>query len=185
MKNGNPAVVGLAGFGMTTFLLQLHNLDFIGWGPVLAMGIVFGGLAQMIAGFQEQKMGNNFGYSAFVSYGAFWIGLAIIKLCNHYGVYPSSGTDVGFYLIGWTLYTIIMTIAALRVHKAMFFTFAALLVGFILLDLEHFGFEFLKPVAAIVLIVCAFSAWYMMAGIIINDLASKTILPMGKPLIKD
>ena len=47
MKNGNPAVVGLAGFGMTTFLLQLHNLGLVGWGPVLGMGIIFGGLAQL------------------------------------------------------------------------------------------------------------------------------------------
>ena len=184
MKQGNPAVVGLAGFGMTTFLLQLHNLGLIGWGPVLCMGIIFGGLAQMIAGFQEQKMGNNFGYSAFVSYGAFWIGLAIIKLCNHFDVYPTDGTELGYYLVGWTLYTTILFIASMRVHKAMFVTFALLLAGFILLDLEHFGLEFLKPVAAIVLVLCAFSAWYMMAGIIINDLAGKTVLPMGKKMLK-
>lgn len=57
MKNGNPAVVGLAGFGMTTLLLQIHNLGLLEWGPVIAMGIIFGGLAQMIAGFQEQKNG--------------------------------------------------------------------------------------------------------------------------------
>lgn len=183
MKQGNPAVVGLAGFGMTTFLLQLHNLGLIGWGPVLGMGIIFGGLAQLIAGFQEQKMGNNFGYSAFVSYGSFWIGLAIIKLCNQFNVYPSSGTDLGYYLVGWTLYTAIMFIASFRVHTAMVVTFGLLLLGFILLDLEHFGFEMLKPVAAIELIACAFAAWYMMAGIIINDLAGKTVLPMGKKLI--
>ena len=184
MKNGNPAVVGLAGFGMTTFLLQLHNLGLLQWGPVLAMGLIFGGLAQFIAGFQEQKMGNNFGYSAFVAYGSFWIGLAIIKLCTHFGIYPSDGTDVGYYLVGWTLYTVIMFIASFRIHTAMVFTFGTLLVGFILLDLEHFGFEFLKPVAAIELIVCAFAAWYMMAAIIINDLAGKTVLPLGNKLIK-
>ena len=61
-KKGNPAVVGLAGFGLTTLLLQLHNLGFIGLGPVLAMGIMFGGLSQLIAGFQEKANGNNFGY---------------------------------------------------------------------------------------------------------------------------
>ena len=138
MKNGNPAVVGLAGFGMTTFLLQLHNLDLISWGPVLAMGIIFGGLAQFIAGFQEQKLGNNFGYSAFVSFGAFWIGLSIIKLFNHYNVYVSSTSDVGFYLFAWTLYTGIMLVASLRVHKAMTFTFATLFVGFILFRLVDF-----------------------------------------------
>jgi len=182
-KNANPAVVGLAGFGMTTLLLQFHNLGLLGWGPVLGMGIIFGGLAQFIAGFQEKSMGNNFGYSAFVSYGAFWIGLSIIKLLNHYGVYPSSLTDVGYYLLGWTLYTTIMFIASFRIHKAMAFTFGTLLLGFILLVLEHFAFPELKTAAAIDLIICAFAAWYMMAGIIINDLAGKTILPMGKKII--
>ncbi len=184
MKNGNPAVVGLAGFGMTTFLLQLHNLGLVSWGPVISMGLIFGGLAQMIAGFQEQKVGNNFGYSAFVSYGAFWIGLSIIKLLTHYGVYPSSTQDVGFYLLGWTLYTAIMFFASLRVHKAMSFTFGTLLIGFILLVLEHFYFPQLKAIAAIELIICAFAAWYMMAGIIINDLAGKTVLPMGEKFVK-
>ncbi len=184
MKNGNPAVVGLAGFGMTTFLLQLHNLGLMGWGPVLGMGIIFGGLAQLIAGLQEQKMGNNFGYSAFVSYGAFWIGLSLIKLFNHFGIYVSETSDVGFYLIAWTLYTLIMFIASFRVHKAMVFTFATLLLGFILLDLEHFGFPELKTAAAIDLIICAFAAWYMMTGIIINDLAGKTVLPMGNKVMK-
>ena len=71
-KPANPAVVGLAGFGMTTLVLQFHNVGWAGNGPVIWLGLIFGGLAQMIAGFQEQKMGNHFGYSAFVSYGAFY-----------------------------------------------------------------------------------------------------------------
>ncbi|WP_066628354.1 acetate uptake transporter [Labilibacter marinus] len=184
MKNGNPAVVGLAGFGLTTLLLQFHNLGWMGIGPVLAMGIIFGGLAQMIAGFQEQKMGNNFGYSAFVGYGSFWIGLGIIWLINHFGIYKASHTDVGFFLVAWTLYTVILFIASFRVHTAMTFTFATLLIGFILLDLAHFGFPQLTKAAAWDLIICAGAAWYMMAGIIINDLAGKTVLPMGKRIIE-
>ena len=83
IKLGNPAVVGLAGFGLTTLLLQLHNLGLCGLGPVVAMGYIFGGLAQMVAGFLEQKTGNNFGFAAFTSYGAFWIGLGIIWILNH------------------------------------------------------------------------------------------------------
>jgi succinate-acetate transporter protein len=183
MKNGNPAVVGLAGFGLTTLLLQIHNLGFLGWGPVLAMGLIFGGLAQMIAGFQEQKLGNNFGYSAFVSYGAFWIGLCLIKIFNHLGFHTTSTSDLGVYLIVWTLYTIILFIASFRIHTAMTFTFGTLVIGFILLDLVHFGFPGLKTLAAIDLIICALGAWYMMAGIIINDLAGKTVIPMGRKLI--
>jgi len=183
-KQANPAVVGLAGFGLTTLLLQFHNIGLMGIGPVLAMGFVFGGLAQMIAGFNEQKMGNNFGYSAFVAYGAFWIGLGIIWLLKVYDIYACSVTDVGYYLIAWTLYTVIMTIAAAYVHRAMFITFVLLLIGFILLDLGHFGMPEMNKVAGYELIFCALSAWYMMAGIILNDVSGKTILKMGAPVCK-
>jgi len=184
IKLGNPAVVGLGGFGMTTLLLQFHNLGFIGLGPVVAMGFVFGGLAQMIAGFMEQKMGNNFGYAAFVGYGSFWIGLGVIWILNHFNIYTSSGNDVGFYLVAWTLFTLILWIASLFIHLAMTITFSTLLLGFILLDFAHFGFPAVTSWAAYVLIICAMSAWYMMATIIINDVAGKPLLKSGKPLLK-
>jgi succinate-acetate transporter protein len=156
----------------------------MGLGPVVAMGFIFGGLAQLIAGFQEQKMGNNFGYSAFVAYGSFWIGLGIIWILNFYKIYESSTTDVGYYLVAWTLYTAIMFIASLRVHKAMAITFVTLLLGFILLDIGHFVDPVWNKVAGYELFVCAFSAWYMMAAIIINDVAGKTVLHFGQAFIR-
>jgi len=58
-------------------------------------------------------MGNNLGYSAFVAYGSFWIALGIIWLLNHFEVYQSSTTDVGYYLTAWTLYTLILFTASL------------------------------------------------------------------------
>jgi len=182
-KLGNPAVVGLAGFGLTTILLQLHNLGLVSHGPVLAMGLIFGGLAQFIAGLLEHKNGNNFGFSVFTSYGAFWIGLCIIWILNHLGVYSSSGTDVGYFLIAWTLLTIIFFIGSLFIHKAMTTAFTLLLAGFILLDLGHFGFPILNTVAAYVLIACALTAWYMLAAIIINELAGKEIIKVGKAFV--
>jgi hypothetical protein len=184
IKLGNPAVVGLAGFGMTTLLLQFHNLGICGLGPVVAMGFIFGGLAQLIAGFMEQKTGNNFGFAAFASYGSFWIGLGIIWMLNHAGIYKSSTHDIGMYLLAWTFLTAIYWVGAMFIHTAMAVTFSTLLLGFILLDLGHFGFPIMNTVAAYVLIICALSAWYMMATIILNDLAGKQILKSGKAWIK-
>ena len=184
IKLGNPAVVGLAGFGLTTLLLQFHNLGLCGLGPVISMGFIFGGLTQLIAGFMEQKTGNNFGFAVFSSYGSFWIGLGVIWMLNHFEIYTSSGTDVGFYLVAWTLITLIFWVASLFVHTAMTLTFSTLLLGFVLLDLAHFGFPQLTVFAAIVLIICALLAWYMMATIIINDVAGKQLLKLGKPWIK-
>ena len=184
-KFGNPAVVGLAGFSMTTLVLQFHN---VGWmpslGPVLVLGLIFGGMAQLIAGFQEQKMGNNFGYSAFVSYGAFWIGLALIFFMNNAGIYKSSTQDVGWYLFAWMIYTMVMLIASLRIHTMMIFTFFTLFLGFALLVIGHFGDPIWNKVAGYELMVCAGSAMYMMLATILNDLAGKTVLPLGKAWIK-
>ncbi|MBL8027270.1 MAG: acetate uptake transporter [Fibrobacteres bacterium] len=179
----NPGVVGLAGFGLTTFVLQLHNLGICGTGPVVALGLIFGGLCQMIAGYQEFKCGNNFGYSAFVSYGAFWISLGIIFILNYLKIYHSSATDVGWFLVAWTLYTLIMWIPAMKIHSAMATTFTLLLLGFIGLDLAHFGFPVFTKIAAITLICCAISAWYMMASSIYRQVFGRDVLPLGKPWI--
>jgi uncharacterized protein len=180
---GNPAVVGLAGFGLTTLILQFHNLGWCGPGPIVALGLIFGGLTQLVAGYQEFKSGNNFGYSAFCSYGAFWISLAVILLLNYFNIYKSSATDVACFLIVWTLYTMILWIAAMRIHSAMAFTFTTLVIGFILLDLVHLGYPSLLHPAAIVLIMCALGAWYMMAHVIFLQVFGINILPVGKPWI--
>jgi len=67
-KLANPAPLGLLGFGITTVLLNLVNagvfpLDTM----ILAMGIAYGGLAQVIVGVMEFRKGNTFGTVAFLS----------------------------------------------------------------------------------------------------------------------
>lgn len=183
-KLGNPAVIGLAGFALTTLLLQIHNLGYMGVGPVLWLGFIYGGLVQLIAGLQEQKTGNNFGYSAFTSYGAFWISLALILMGNHFEVFKASTTDVGFFLGAWGLYTFMMCLGAIRIHTAMALTFISLFLGFMLLTIAHFGYPYMTKVAAIDLIFCAGCAWYMMMSIILKDVYNKDVLPMGKPWVK-
>ena len=179
-KLGNPAVVGLAGFGLTTLVLQFHNVGWAGNGPVIWLGLIFGGLAQLLAGFQEMKTGNNFGYCAFTGYGSFWISLCLMLLGNRYGVFTASATDIGWFLVGWTLFTAILWVGSLRIHGAMATTFTLLLVGFMLLDIGHFWNPVFNVIAGYELMACAFSAWYMMARIILNEVYGRELLPAGK-----
>lgn len=83
----NPAPLGLAAFGMTTVLLNLHNAGFFAMGDIIfSMGIFYGGIAQIFAGLLEYKKGNTFGLTAVASYGAFWLTLAAILLMPKVGL---------------------------------------------------------------------------------------------------
>lgn len=190
---GNPAVVGLAGFGITTLMLQFHNLGWCGSGVVFCVALMFGGTAQLIAGFQEFKVGNNFGYSAFTAYGAFWLALASIFLIMDLQALPNSiiggalkitGVDLGYFLLAYTVYTGIMLVASLAVHKAMTLTFFTLMLGFIGLDLVFLrGMKSVLTITAIDLIVCALLALYMMAHAIFLQVFGRDVLPVGKPWV--
>lgn len=69
---GNPAPLGLLGFGMTTVLLNLHNAGVYELNSmVLAMGICYGGIAQIIAGLMEWRKNNTFAATAFICTDSF------------------------------------------------------------------------------------------------------------------
>ena len=87
----NPAPLGLLGFGMTTVLLNLHNAGFFELNSmILAMGICYGGLAQVIAGSMEWKKGNTFAATAFISYGLFWLSLVTLIILPKSGLGAAS-----------------------------------------------------------------------------------------------
>ena len=180
-KLGNPAVAGLGGFGLATMVLQFHNVGWMGLGPVIWIGLIFGGLAQMVAGLQEMKTGNNFGYCAFTGYGAFWISLVLMLLGNQFNIYPASTTDIGWFMVGWTLFTAVLWVGAMRISSALAIVFTLLLIGFVLLDLAHFGYPGITVVAGYELMLTALSAWYVMAHIVFADVFGRDVLPVGKP----
>jgi uncharacterized protein len=100
---GNPAPLGLLGFGMTTVLLNLHNAGFYELNSmILAMGICYGGLAQIIAGIMEWKKGNTFATTAFTSYGLFWLSLVVLIVLPKVGWGTATNdTAMAAYLAMW------------------------------------------------------------------------------------
>jgi succinate-acetate transporter protein len=179
----NPAVVGLGAFGGTTLLLQIHNLGIAGSGVVMWMAFFFGGLTQLIAGFKEFQTGNNFGFAAFTTYGAFWIALGGIFLSMNLGLFDISSTDVGWFLVVFTILTLIYFIGSMKQNSALAIVFITLLAGFVLLDI-HFlgGVAACLDAAGVELIVCAASAWYLMAHVLLSPLGIR--IPIGKPWIR-
>jgi uncharacterized protein len=180
----NPAAVGLGAFGATTMLLQFHNLGFVSTGAVMWLAFFFGGLAQLVAGFLEYRNGNNFGFAAFTTYGSFWIALGGIWLNAQLKFTAITGTDVGWFLVVFTMLTAIYLIGAMRQNSSLAWVFLTLLIGFILLDIGHLvpGAEVFNKVAGVELIICALLAWYLMSHVIFTPL--RLGIPAGKAWIK-
>jgi succinate-acetate transporter protein len=141
-------------------------------------------LMQLMAGMKEFETGNNFGFAAFSSYGAFWMALGGILLGTHFGILQPTTADLGWFMVMFTVITAIFLVGAVRLSRAHGVLFITLLLGFIFLDISHLGgpaMSFFTIVAAVVLIVCALSAWYIMAHIALAPL--KVRIPLGKPMV--
>ncbi len=178
----NPAPLGLMGFGMTTVLLNLHNAGAIGLGSmILAMGICYGGVAQVIAGIMEWKKNNTFGTVAFISYGFFWLSLVALIHMPKIGLADATdGKSMAAYLALWGVFTLILFFGTLKMTRAIQFVFASLVVLFALLAVEKYtGNEALARVAGLEGIVCGLSAMYTGAAQILNEIYKRKVLPLG------
>ena len=133
--NANPAPLGLLAFGMTTVLLNLHNAGMYEMNSmILAMGIFYGGIAQVIAGIMEGKKNNTFGLTAFISYGFFWLTLVGLIVMPKIGWIPAASEEAMVaYLVIWGVFTGCLFFGTLRISKALQFVFATLTVLFFLL----------------------------------------------------
>jgi len=184
-KSLNPAPLGLMGFGLTTVLLNLINANLLSsdaLGIVLPMGLFYGGLAQIIAGLLEAKNGNTFGATAFSSYGLFWWSFVAVKTLPSLGLAPEpSAAAVGTYLLTWGFFTVLMTAATFRGHKALQIVFITLSVLFFILALGDFtGSQLIKIIGGYEGIFCGSTAIYLAIAEILNETYGRTILPVGK-----
>lgn len=180
--SANPAPLGLMGFGMTTVLLNLHNAGFYALGTmILAMGIFYGGLAQIIAGILEWKKNNTFGTLAFTSYGLFWLSLVGLIIMPKIGLGDAPETSaMAAYLFMWGLFTAVMFIGTLKLNRALQFVFASLTLLFFLLALGDItGSTTIKQIAGYEGIICGFSAIYTALAQVLNELYGRTIAPIG------
>jgi uncharacterized protein len=172
----NPAPLGLMGFGMTTVLLNLHNAGLFNLGTmIMAMGICYGGLAQILAGIFEWKKNNTFGATAFTSYGAFWLSLVFLLIMPKMGLgdAPEEKAMVA-YLLAWGVFTGVMFIGTLRLNGYLQFIFGSLTVLFFLLALgDATGSVAIKKIAGYEGIICGGSAVYTALYQILKELYAR------------
>ena len=183
---GNPGPLGLMAFGMTTILLNVHNAGLIPLsGIILAMGIFYGGIAQVIAGIMEWKKNSTFGMTAFLSYGLFWLSfVGIFALPKWIGTadldLSATSTALGYYLIAWGMFTALMFVGTLRINRSLQTVFLSLTILFILLAVgEWTGNATITKIAGWEGIFVGFSAVYGSIAQVWNELYGRVVLPIG------
>src|ERR1700712_2589484 len=89
----DPGALGLAAFGLTTFVLSFANAGIIAGGAVSVLGLAlfYGGIGQVIAGIWEFANKNTFGATAFTSYGLFWLAAWFLLTSGNKVDAPASG----------------------------------------------------------------------------------------------
>ena len=203
----DPAPLGLAAFALTTVLLSAKNAGWMthatgsAW---LGFAFAYGGLAQFAAGMWEFRRGNTFGATAFGTYGAFWIGLALwVELVANPAVAaiakaPSTAAatvatlnhDLGWITLVFFIVTLYLLVLTTQVNVAVFLVFLGLDITFIILAIGNFDAgSALLPTGTIKVggylgLLTALFAFYASAAGVAAGMGGRIQFPVGKPLIK-
>lgn len=180
----DPGPLGLAAFAATTFVLSLFNAGLVGntklEAVVLPLALLYGGIAQALAGMWEFTKNNTFGAVAFTSYGAFWISFFYYVKYVAPTLPPADAhTATGIFLLTWTIFTAYMTVASIKTNAVLTAVFATLLVTFALLTLGAFNERVgLTHAGGYVGLLVAALGWYGSAAVVVNATWGRTVAPL-------
>jgi uncharacterized protein len=173
----DPAPLGLAAFGLTTFVLSFANAGWIPDGGVAVLGLAlfYGGIGQVIAGIWEFANKNTFGATAFTSFGLFWMAAWFLLTSGN-----KIGTQgVGLFFLAWAIFTLYMTFAAIKTNLIVLMVFIALTLTFVFLAIGEFAnSETIGHVGGYLGIITAIFAFYGSFANVLNSTFKRVVLPV-------
>ncbi len=184
-----PGALGLFGLAMVTLVASTQKLGWTtGLSLVVPWAIFLGAIAQLFAAAADAKRNNIFGTTAFGAYGLFWMGVAVswlIKMAA-FGAVLAAAADprqLGVAFVGYLIFSLYMTVAALETNKVLFIIFVLIDVLFVGLIGASLGIvpEAAHQLAAWTELVIALVSFYGSAGVVLNHHIGREIVPMGKP----
>ena len=152
-------------------------------GMVLPVALFYGGLAQFAAGMWEMKRGKTFGTTVFTSFGAFWMALAVMNFFEYNDLYIATpATGMAWFFLAWGIFSIFLTVCAVRASKLLVIVFASLTLFFLLLAVSWFRADYLlEQVAGFTGIIAALLMFYHGAAVLLHESFGRPLLPVGLP----
>jgi uncharacterized protein len=180
-----PAVLGLTGLAVAALVLASADLGWTGGNKALMIPwtLLLGATAQLIAGLTDFRRNNIFGATAFTTYSLLWYSVSLTLFIT---IYTGAKFDINHYafgLIGFLVFSVILTVAATMTNKMLFIVLICIDLAILTLVLNIMAGSPAKLVGVFLLLTTV-SSFYGAAAIMINSLSGRAILPLGKAMWK-
>ncbi|MBN1860387.1 MAG: acetate uptake transporter [Candidatus Thermoplasmatota archaeon] len=181
-----PAALGLIGLAVAALVLASADLQLVSHVPSKSLMIpwvlFFGATAQLIAGAMEFKRNNIFGATVFSVYAMTMYAIALTLFLNNSSVILAGNiAHYAYGLIGILFFSLIATVASLMTNKVFVGILLAVDLAVVLL-IPHYLYEMSAQPAGVFLLLTSVLSFYGAAAILLNTMAGRAILPLGKPL---
>ncbi len=140
---GNSAPLALLAFAVTTFMLSMINANAVSIGTtpvVFGVALMFGGLAQLLAGLIQVRTGNTFSGVLFAGFGAFWLSFfAIGQLFLKDVPLLQVGHALGLFLYAFGIFVVVMLATSLRTNVVVVVALTIVTAALFLLGAGNYG----------------------------------------------
>ncbi len=180
---GNSAPLALMAFAVTTFMLSMVNANAVKAGVlpvVFGVALMFGGIAQLIAGLIQLRVGKTFNGVLFSGFGAFWMSLFAYALWFAKAVPAAQeGQALGLLLYGFAIFAAIMLLVSFRTNVVVVVALVLLTAALFLLGAGQYGAHTtLIHWGGYLGITVAALAFYLAASELCEAVYDRTLLPV-------
>ena len=185
---GNSAPLGLAAFAVTTFMLSMINAKLMPAAitpVVFGVALMYGGLAQLIAGVIQFRTGNTFTGVLFSTFGAFWLSLfAIAQFFLKDIPAAQAGHALGLFLYAFGIFTVWIWLASFRTNVVVVVALAGLAATLFVLGAGNYsGSGLTVEIGGYMGLAVAALAAYLSCAELCEASYKRPVLPLF-PLVK-
>ncbi|MGD0374651.1 MAG: acetate uptake transporter [Streptosporangiaceae bacterium] len=182
---GNSGPICLGGFATTTFMLSMVNANLVPavlTTTVLAVALMFGGLAQLIGGILQLRIGNTFGGALFTGFGAFWLSIWVwgqLYLAPLVLIHQA-GHALGLLLYAFGIFAVVIFLASFRTSVAVVIALLLLVAALFILAAGNYGGStgLIKTGGWIGIVLAGFAFYLALAELCAVEYG-REILPVG------
>ena len=188
VTTADPTALGLFSLAIVALVESTDELGLTHGLTFLVPWVFFlGGIAQLFAARLDARNNSIFGATVWGLYGVFWISHAVIMMMQSgfFGPNLAIGDirQLGMVYLGYLIFSIFVTIAAMETNKVLFFIILLLDIEFLGLFLSSFDimYSLTFNMGAIAELLVSLLSFYGAGAVLLNTCFQKVLLPLGKP----